>query len=727
MRKFYSFLIWIVVVVSALITVLVITQLNTVASINRLVSGNQQAAATFTINNRLEELVNLSFDLESRVLSGKNNASGEETASLQQSVGQLRDKTNALNAVLKDATVDSAAAPMFMYLNRQLSFSEQWLLKDRAKLSTDSVYHPHLSDSVYEQALTLQIKLEKTLSNTLEENNKVAYRVSFLNKILAFTALLAILILATIILRRQILQFILIRDLEHARTQAEQSARIKDQFLANMSHEIRTPLNALKGFSNLLSKTNLQEDQRQYSTLINQSSESLLQIVNDILDLSKIEAGAMQIKKESFELPAMIQQIEATYTVPAIDKKLELQVHIPENIPTRVMGDAERLKQVLVNLVSNAIKFTVSGKVILKIELLNQQDQQAKLLFEVTDTGIGIPADKQQLIFERFEQLDNSFVRQQGGTGLGLAITKTLVEAMGGQIQLQSELGKGASFSFSLNFQLPGVSTNSGNSIISQRRPVVTDRNKNRVLLVEDNIVNQLLISKMLEPYHIRLDMASNGEEFFKLMEMKAFDVVLMDVQMPVMDGISATKLLREKWGNSIPVIGMTAYVLPNEIEKCYAAGMNDYLAKPIIEDDFFNTLAAYVYLQPLQQELEFVTSTSETNIIDEAFLVKLCNGNDKTVALILQQLQVQLPTEIAAIRLAVEKNDFISLRSCLHHLRSTISPIGTNTLAAKSLEACSAICTDETDAGKIRPCIEKLAKDLESVLEQLKKGRRSN
>ncbi|CAN5875037.1 hypothetical protein BH11BAC4_BH11BAC4_16750 [soil metagenome] len=710
MKKAYSFFTFIVLLVLGLMAVLVITQLNTSKSVNRLVNGNKQAAATFAINNRLEDIVNMSFELESKILSEKPLVLYLNHRGIQDSISKLNIKVRALDKIIDEAAISSSMDKILELANGQSTLSGAILVTENNTSLLDSLRKSHFSDSIYGNALDLQTKLESTLTSTLLENNNVADRVSWLNKLLAFTALIAVLLLATIILRRQVMQFILIRDLEQARKLALQSVKIKDQFLANMSHEIRTPLNALKGFSKILSKTRLDEEQQQYSNIINSSSESLLHIVNDILDLSKMEAGALAIKNKAFSLRELLKEIEETYSVSAAEKKLDFILEVPAGLEDNLAGDPERLKQVLVNLISNSIKFTNAGYVSLRLSPASTRNDITAINFAVADSGIGIPIDKQDLIFERFEQLDNSFVRQQGGTGLGLAITKMIVEAMGGHITVQSQPDQGSVFNFTLSFQLNKQPVVAEENLVQQLMPLVPHPSQCKILVAEDNKVNQLLVSKLLMPFNAQISIVGNGHEIFNLLENQSFDVILMDVQMPIMDGITATKLIRNKLGNSIPIIGMTAYVQPNEIEKCFAAGMNDYVPKPVNEAQFYEVLKKYIHLGDRQPGLDIQPATA-----DFEFLEKLCNGNAANVSAILEELKKQLQEDLSAFEKSLFVNDPESLVKLVHHLKSTLSPLGPGSGAAETLLSFSRVLHN---TGKWED-IEEAGKQLLDVLKE--------
>ncbi len=722
--------------VLALIAALVTTQIITSRSVDRLVNGNEQATATFVINNRIEEMVNLSFEIESKILTDRSPDLLKNHPGIADSVNRLKLKASELEKIMNEAGISSSLEKIIKLVNRQTSLSSSILSTSQNNSLLDSLGKKHFGDSIYVNSLAFQIELENSLHNTLKENNQVAEKVSWLNKLLAFTALLAVLLLATIIIRRQVMQYLLIRDLEQARKLALQSVKVKDQFLANMSHEIRTPLNALKGFSNLLSKTPLDDEQQQYCSIINNSSDSLLHIVNDILDLSKIEAGAMAIKNNNFSLHTLLHDLEITYATVAHEKKLDFVLEIGESVPNNITGDPERLKQVLVNLISNAIKFTNDGKVSLKVNATGKDEELASIHFSVEDSGIGIPNDKLDLIFERFEQLDNAFIRQQGGTGLGLSITKMIIESMGGQIFVKSEPGKGSVFSFTIGFKINKQQTQSREMQMQRLARIVDDPSQNAILLAEDNKVNQLLVHKLLAPYNIQPVVAENGEEVLSLLETKFFDLILMDVQMPLLDGITTTRLIRKYVAKQIPIVGMTAYVLPNEIEKCYAAGMNDHIPKPIDEKQLLGVIKKYIYLdegmavtEPSQVVAGFFDKSnslhSQQSVTDLAFLSKLCNGNEAAMNNILEALEKQLPKDSQALEKAILEKDADALKKIIHHMKSTISALGPDSTISRSVMTFSDNLHNCSDWEVISLSGKQILSDLQNSIDFIKNNQR--
>ncbi len=374
---------------------------------------------------------------------------------------------------------------------------------------------------------------------------------------------------------------------------AEIARKVSEQFLANMSHEIRTPMNAVLGFTDLMMKTPLTGEQYRYLEAIKTSGDNLLVIINDILDFSRMRSGKIPIVNTGFKLSRIVSMVIDLMQPRALKKEITLSAHIDFNVPNRLIGDATRLNQVLLNLTANAVKFTSKGGVTINVKLLSEYDEEAELEFIVEDTGIGIPKNKLDTIFEAFTQAENNTSRRYGGTGLGLSIVKELAGLQDGSVWVDSEEGKGSRFHFRIKYKKDTslASYKEDKAVIPKKSTV-----KHSVLLVEDNDMNQLLAHKVLSDWGWDIDIAENGIEALRKLKEKDFDIILMDIQMPEMDGYEATRQIRHHLPppkSNTPIMAMTAHVLPSEEEKCNEAGMNGYIAKPFNPDVLYAKIAA--------------------------------------------------------------------------------------------------------------------------------------
>jgi len=457
-----------------------------------------------------------------------------------------------------------------------------------------------------------------------------------------------------------------------ARRKAERAEKSQELFLANMSHEIRTPLNGIIGMANLLQKTTLNSEQKDFVNIIKYSSDNLLVLINDILDFSKIKAGKLNIELIEFNIWDVVQKAVSTLQQKAKEKDLGLLIFFHDDVPKLIKGDPYRLNQILSNLLSNAIKFTSKGYIRIEISCKSSAEDWCAMRFRIKDTGIGIPTDKLAMIFESFSQASEDVTRKFGGTGLGLTITKQLVELQGGNIRVESEEGIGTTVTFEIPYEI--VEARSSVRKVEEEKSTFESRSftGKKVLVVEDNDINRKVISYNLEPAGIEITMANDGKEAVRTLEKgNEFDLIIMDLQMPNMNGFQATVYIRQKLHLDTPIIAMTASALKNEEVKCLQLGMNEYLTKPFAPDDLFKLLEKYFDGRG-QESAQPETKTPETNAFYSLDYISV-KKKPEVIAHVLGIILHEAPRLFQEISNAIYNDEWKDAQEKAHKLKSSI------------------------------------------------------
>lgn len=514
------------------------------------------------------------------------------------------------------------------------------------------------------------------------------------------------------------------RDISQRKENEAELVRLqkaKEQFLANMSHEIRTPINGIVGMANLLGQNTSHEERETYLSAIKHSAENLTVIINDILDLAAIESGKLKFESIAFNLKDILPSLISTFTYQAREKRIVMEYQIDEKLNKILLGDPVRLNQILINLISNAVKFTHTGSIKINCTAEKEQKGITWVRIEVIDTGVGIPAEKLTTIFESFSQADASVTRKYGGTGLGLTIVKQLVELQKGSISVRSREHAGSVFTVFIPYKTGKASDRSYSSPKNSKALKNAKASQLFVLLVEDNDINRLYAKSILKNWHCFTETAENGLVAIEKIKNQEYDVVLMDIQMPVMDGYETTKAIRMMDGpqRNVPIIALTANATKADVDRCIAAGMNDYLPKPFTPDDLYRKLFEELKITPKEKTTK--KSLPGNKLYNLDYLRSVSGDNEEFIREMVLTFTQTIPPVLEEMKIALEKKDWNNLARMAHQIKPSFTLMGLNSLRA-SILYIEENSKYGTKLGEIPAVVSEFVQQCEAVLPDLAK-----
>jgi signal transduction histidine kinase/ActR/RegA family two-component response regulator len=676
-------------IVAAFITgnlILIFIKYNSDKNIQNLVSDNESLLNEFKVSNQLKTLEKDVVLVDSKIRGAISSKDSTYMEGVELQMAKMKSDLDILQKLAGNGSSEEDIDQLYYVVQEKLKFDSQILDVNarQGKTAADAILASPRGKRLTDSILLLTQKINNTRQNMLSRVTDAiddsVKKVERLNSILIVFVLISAAVLFWYIVNTIRTQNRLIQQVSDSEKKTKEAARVKENFLANMSHEIRTPMNAILGFTNLLQHKNLDEESGFYVQTIQRSGENLLSIINDILDLSKIEAGMMRIERAPFSLQGLLHSIETMFQAKAKEKGIQLFTDVEASLPDTLDGDATRLTQILVNLIGNAIKFTARGNVSIAVKHKGSDGDTIMVGIEVSDTGIGIEKEKLEQIFDRFQQADDEVTRAYGGTGLGLSIVKELIQLQQGSIEAESEPGKGTTFYITMPYKVSTVQVQPSITTPTQKSVEPASLQHVRILIVEDNEVNQTLLQHIFRNWQVRYEIANNGVEAIEKVNDGTYDLILMDIQMPQMDGYAATRQIRNQLKINTPIIAMTAHAMAGEREKCLSYGMDEYISKPVREEQLKKLIAQFVpFTTPLpsHSKAEAVLVRHTYTYIDLGYMKEVGGGNIEYEREVTLQFIEAIPQALKDLEEAGQSNNKNQMQQIAHNLRTTVSVMG--------------------------------------------------
>lgn len=692
MSRYFKYILLVTFLTVAL--VIVFLQFNSNQSISQLINGNEDLLGELNLKTKLQQLQTGIIALESKVRGTVIEGVPIDSNHLKEEIETIQHSLQQIDTLQSYHMIAPLVVQLNQLVNAKINFNRTVLDtfsvkgKKSAELLINNQYGKQLADSINFIAARVEGLHQLAVTDLIQQADSNGRKAKTLGSIMAFmAAVVAVFTFGYVSYKVRQQQDLIVR-LNTTEKKLREAATVKENFMANMSHEIRTPMNAILGFTNLLQRKELDSEAKEYVETIKKSGDNLLTIINDILDLSKIEAGMMRIEPAVFSMRKLIHSVEAMFRAKAEEKQLQLTSSVDESLPDILKGDAFRLTQILVNLVGNALKFTGKGRVILSVSDEGRNGNIQQTGITVSDTGIGIESGKLNHIFERFQQAEDTVTRKYGGTGLGLSIVKELVMLQNGNIQVESEPGKGTAFKIILPYTVAAAAV--ADLPISKKEGGVASAEfkQERILVAEDNEINQQLISHLLRNWKLEFDITGNGREAIHLLQQKPYALILMDIQMPEMDGYTATEQIRNSLKLDIPIIAMTAHAMTGEREKCLSYGMNEYISKPIQENKLLQFISAFIHTTIPVSETAGQVNDEAYRVINLGYMREVSGGNKEYEKTVTEQFIETIPFDLNRLEQAWEKKDLVLLRQTAHNMRTTVSVMGLNELLQPRFDA---------------------------------------